>query len=51
MRVFAEEQDVVDGVGFACGDQALLEGVGVRIGDQAKVNDEERRHGRKRLRT
>jgi hypothetical protein len=33
VRMFAEEKDVVDGGGFAGGDEALLQGVGVGIGD------------------
>src|SRR5260221_9165330 len=43
--MFAEEDDVVDGAGFAGGDDALLEGVGVGPGEEAEVGDEERRHG------
>jgi hypothetical protein len=42
--MFAEEQDVFDGVGFARGDQALLEGVSIGVGDEAEVGDEEIRH-------
>ncbi len=42
--MLAEQQDVVDGVGFAGRDNALLQGVGVGVGDQAEVDDEERVH-------
>ena len=42
MGMFAEKKDVIDGVGFASGDEALLQGVGVGVGNQAEVGDEER---------
>jgi len=35
--MFAEQDDVVDGAGFAGGDDALLEGVGVGPGEEADV--------------
>src|SRR4029077_15527982 len=35
--MFAEEEVVVDGAGFAGGDDALLEGVGVGPGEEANV--------------
>jgi hypothetical protein len=47
VRMFAEEEDVVDGAGFAGGDDALLEGVGSGPGEESEVGDEERRHWRR----
>ena len=44
MGMLAEEQDVVDGAGFAGGDDALLEGVGVGPGEEAEVGGEQRWH-------
>ena len=44
MRMFAEEEDVVDGVGFAGNDNALLEGVGVGPGEEANVADDQGCH-------
>jgi hypothetical protein len=42
--MLAEEEDVVDGAGFARGDDALLEGVGIGPGEEAEVGDEEGIH-------
>jgi hypothetical protein len=42
VRMFAEEEDVVDGAGFAGGDDAPLEGVGVGPGEEAEIGDEKR---------
>jgi hypothetical protein len=40
--MLAKEEDVVDGPGFARGDEALLEGVCVGPGEETEVGDEER---------
>jgi hypothetical protein len=42
--MLAEEEDVVDGAGFAGGDHALLEGVGVGPGEEANVANEKGCH-------
>ncbi len=42
--MLAEEKNVIDGAGFASGDDALLQGVGVGEGDETEVDDEERIH-------
>ena len=45
VRMFAEQQDVFDGVSFTCDDQALLEGVGIGVGDEVvEVGDKEVGH-------
>jgi len=42
MWMLAEEENVVDGAGFAGGDDAPLEGVGVGPGEEAEIGDEKR---------
>jgi hypothetical protein len=37
VSMLAEEENVVDRIGFSGGDEVLLKGVGVGIGDEAKV--------------
>ena len=44
VRMFAEEEDVVDGTGFARGDNTLLKSVGIGPGEKAEVADEEGAH-------
>jgi len=44
VRVFAEEEDVVDDAGFSGGDKALQEGVGVGPGEEAEVGCEKGVH-------
>lgn len=47
--MLAEEQDVVDGAGFAGGDEALLKGVGVGPGEEAEIGDEKGWHVARRI--
>src|SRR6516165_1808120 len=44
VRMLAEQEDVVDGAGFASGNKTLLQGEGLAVGDEAQVGDEASRH-------